>query len=432
MDPSQIQRLREEQQKVIDDCNQRIQQWEKFSTDYEALHDRLQTLPDKVSHDIMVPFGSLAFMPGKMVHTNEILVLLGDNWFAERSAKQACEIVQRRKGYVDDNLKKVIEEKKLIESRVGFTDEITKEVGAQGVVDINEPYDEVQERKWRENRRKQFQQKATEKAKEKEEKRIQEERKKLKEAEEDEERMRQETVARRHKITEEELWARLDALEAEEEELDELAKLSDFNESEEEEQEEDMNNCRIPRPNSLPQREERQRKHVKWKDEPEVIGESDDDADDINKTILFTHTKIPSLTSIDEDSEEENDDKSTPEDSPRLESPRDIYKHFGNKMREEEEEGVVVQSVKEVIKHNVSPKSILKHSTGVTSSKMQKKEKMPMRPVMSAPMTAFSGTIVERNKPRSLATLPEEPSVLQDNAPPKRVSKFKAARQKAI
>ena len=28
-----------------------------------------------------VPFGPLAFMPGKMVHTNEITVLLGDNWF---------------------------------------------------------------------------------------------------------------------------------------------------------------------------------------------------------------------------------------------------------------------------------------------------------------------------------------------------------------
>ena len=30
------------------------------------------------------------------MHTNEVLVLLGDNWFAERSAKQAAEIVDRR------------------------------------------------------------------------------------------------------------------------------------------------------------------------------------------------------------------------------------------------------------------------------------------------------------------------------------------------
>ena len=31
------------------------------------------------------------------MRTNEITVLLGDNWFAERSASQAVEIVTRRK-----------------------------------------------------------------------------------------------------------------------------------------------------------------------------------------------------------------------------------------------------------------------------------------------------------------------------------------------
>ena len=38
----------------------------------------------------------MAFIPGQLVHTNEILVLLGDNWFVDRSAKQAAEIVDRR------------------------------------------------------------------------------------------------------------------------------------------------------------------------------------------------------------------------------------------------------------------------------------------------------------------------------------------------
>ncbi len=35
-------------------------------------------------------------MPGKLVHTNEVLVMLGDNWFVDRSAVQAAEIVDRR------------------------------------------------------------------------------------------------------------------------------------------------------------------------------------------------------------------------------------------------------------------------------------------------------------------------------------------------
>ena len=35
-------------------------------------------------------------MPGKLVHTNEVTALLGDNWFAKCSAKQAQKIVSHR------------------------------------------------------------------------------------------------------------------------------------------------------------------------------------------------------------------------------------------------------------------------------------------------------------------------------------------------
>jgi unconventional prefoldin RPB5 interactor 1 len=35
-------------------------------------------------------------MPGKLIHTNEILAMLGDNWFVERSTKQSIDIVERR------------------------------------------------------------------------------------------------------------------------------------------------------------------------------------------------------------------------------------------------------------------------------------------------------------------------------------------------
>jgi hypothetical protein len=51
--------------------------------------NKLETITDKTTHEVMVPFTKKAFMPGRLVHTNEILVLLGDNWFVERSAKQA-------------------------------------------------------------------------------------------------------------------------------------------------------------------------------------------------------------------------------------------------------------------------------------------------------------------------------------------------------
>lgn len=56
----------------------------------------LLQLPEQMSHDVMVPVAGCAFFPGTIVHTNEILVLLGENYFAERTASQARQIIQRR------------------------------------------------------------------------------------------------------------------------------------------------------------------------------------------------------------------------------------------------------------------------------------------------------------------------------------------------
>ena len=55
----------------------------------------------------MVPLTSKAFMRGHLVHTNELLVLLGDNWFMEASAKRAAEVASRRLRECDNILEKV-------------------------------------------------------------------------------------------------------------------------------------------------------------------------------------------------------------------------------------------------------------------------------------------------------------------------------------
>ncbi|ETE69418.1 Unconventional prefoldin RPB5 interactor, partial [Ophiophagus hannah] len=124
---------------VVTSCQEKIQHWKKVESDYEALQDRLNTLPDKLSYDIMVPFGPLAFMPGRLVHTNEVTVLLGDNWFAKCSAKQAGGLVEHRKKRVRkmlDDLGKVM---KNFESRAEFTADLQKMSDAAGdVVDIRE------------------------------------------------------------------------------------------------------------------------------------------------------------------------------------------------------------------------------------------------------------------------------------------------------
>ncbi|KAF4793549.1 Unconventional prefoldin RPB5 interactor [Turdus rufiventris] len=143
LSPALVGRLRREHEKVVTGCQEKIQHWKKVESDYEALQERLQTLPDKLSYDIMVPLGPLAFMPGKLVHTNEITVLLGDNWFSKCSAKQAIELVEHRKKHVRkalDDLEKVM---KNFESRAEFTEDLQKMSDAAGeYVDIREEVDD--------------------------------------------------------------------------------------------------------------------------------------------------------------------------------------------------------------------------------------------------------------------------------------------------
>ncbi len=44
-----------------------------------------------------MPLGPKAFVPGKLIHTNEVLVMLGQNYFAEQSVPKALALIDRRK-----------------------------------------------------------------------------------------------------------------------------------------------------------------------------------------------------------------------------------------------------------------------------------------------------------------------------------------------
>ncbi|XP_018408596.1 PREDICTED: unconventional prefoldin RPB5 interactor 1 [Nanorana parkeri] len=122
----EVTRLQEEQNKVVSGCQEKIQHWKKVESDYDALQERLGSLPDKLSYDMMVPFGPLAFMPGRLVQTNEVTVLLGDNWFAKCSAKQAMSLVDHRKKHVRKALEDLQDVMKNFESRMEFTKDLQK------------------------------------------------------------------------------------------------------------------------------------------------------------------------------------------------------------------------------------------------------------------------------------------------------------------
>ncbi|KAG0054207.1 uri1, prefoldin-like chaperone [Gryganskiella cystojenkinii] len=124
--------------------DEELARWKNYETDYNALKTTLLDLPKETSHNVMVPIGNLAFMPGKLVHTNEVLVMLGDNWFVDRSAVQAAEIVDRRMELVQENIIKLKAQEDEIRSKSGLAPGLLggQEYNEEGlpIVEITEPY----------------------------------------------------------------------------------------------------------------------------------------------------------------------------------------------------------------------------------------------------------------------------------------------------
>lgn len=108
-----LDRLISKQEEEIEHIQGEIDRWTKFKEDYVELKKKIDTLPNKVQQKINVPLAgsNLAFVPGNIIHTNEILVLLGENYFALRSAKQASELIKRRLLNIQGQLAKLSESK---------------------------------------------------------------------------------------------------------------------------------------------------------------------------------------------------------------------------------------------------------------------------------------------------------------------------------
>lgn len=65
--------------------------------------------------DIMVPIGSKALIPGRLLHTNEVTVCHGSGLFSDCSQQQALDIIQHRKNLCDERLSALEKEKELFE-----------------------------------------------------------------------------------------------------------------------------------------------------------------------------------------------------------------------------------------------------------------------------------------------------------------------------
>ncbi|KAH7664041.1 unconventional prefoldin RPB5 interactor 1 protein [Dioscorea alata] len=110
-----------------------------FFSDNTNLINLVQRLPDELSHDIMVPFGGAAFFPGKLIHTNEFLVLLGEGYYADRTARQTVEILKRRGKSLESQVESLKAKMMNLEAEARFFDSTATDA-AEGLVEIMEDY----------------------------------------------------------------------------------------------------------------------------------------------------------------------------------------------------------------------------------------------------------------------------------------------------
>ncbi|KAM0931493.1 hypothetical protein ACQ4PT_000482 [Festuca glaucescens] len=115
-----------------------------FFANNASLVSLVQRLPDELSHEIMVPFGGAAFFPGSLIHTNQLLVLLGDGYYADRSAKQTTEILHRRGMELEAQMEAIKATISDLEAEAKFFESTAAEA-SEGLVEIREEYDEEAE-----------------------------------------------------------------------------------------------------------------------------------------------------------------------------------------------------------------------------------------------------------------------------------------------
>ncbi|CAF2309917.1 unnamed protein product [Brassica napus] len=88
-----------------------------------------------------VPFGKIAFFPGRLVHTNECLVFLGENYYTDRTSKQTVDVLRRRDKTLQSQIHSLKAEIDDFQTEASFFANTASEA-AEGVLEIREEYEE--------------------------------------------------------------------------------------------------------------------------------------------------------------------------------------------------------------------------------------------------------------------------------------------------
>ncbi|XP_027119607.1 uncharacterized protein [Coffea arabica] len=137
--PEETQKASERVQDTIAERRNQLDQLKSFVSDNTNLINLVQTLPNELQHQIMVPFGKAAFFPGRLIHTNEFMVLLGDGYYAERTSKQTVEILKRRGKILESQFESLKADIQDLKTEASFFNATANEA-AGDLVEIVEDY----------------------------------------------------------------------------------------------------------------------------------------------------------------------------------------------------------------------------------------------------------------------------------------------------
>ncbi|XP_010475002.1 PREDICTED: unconventional prefoldin RPB5 interactor-like protein [Camelina sativa] len=112
---------------------------QQFVDENDNLINLVKKLPDQLHHNVMVPFGKIAFFPGRLIHTNECLVLLGENYYTDRSSKQTVDFLKRRDKTLQSQIHSLKAEIEDFQTEASFFTTTASEA-AEGLVEIREEY----------------------------------------------------------------------------------------------------------------------------------------------------------------------------------------------------------------------------------------------------------------------------------------------------
>lgn len=94
-------------QQQIEYIQTKINSLNDYIKQYNKLIELLQLLPHRLNESILISLSTqsnLAYIPGKLIHTNEYKVNIGCGYYVEKTSYQTIEVLQRRISYINSKL----------------------------------------------------------------------------------------------------------------------------------------------------------------------------------------------------------------------------------------------------------------------------------------------------------------------------------------